>query len=282
MWIVRVALNRPYTFVVLALLVLLPEPGGRHPHANRHLSEHRHPGHRGRLDLYRTERRRDEPGRMTTPYQRAVTTLVDNIEHLESTTVNGWAIVKVFLQPGASLDTANAQVSSASQWTLRFMPAGTLPPEIINYSASSVPVLQLGMSGKGLSEQELNDLSFNFLRTQLITVPGAVVPLPYGGKQRQVNINLDPRLLQSKGLAPQDVLNAVAQQTPILPSGGAKIGQFEYDVRLHASPRPLTPQRHPDPAGRPVARLRPRRGARAATASRRKPTSSGRTAIAAC
>jgi multidrug efflux pump subunit AcrB len=236
MWIVRVALNRPYTFVVLALLtfmlgpvVISNTPTDIFPNINIPVIA---------VAWSYTGLNADElSGRLTTPYQRAVTTLVDNIEHLESTTVNGWSIVKVFLQPGASLDTANAQMTSASQWTLRFMPAGTLPPEIINYSASSVPVLQLGVSGKGLSEQELNDLSFNFLRTQLITVPGAVVPLPYGGKQRQVNINLDPRLLQSKGIAPQDVLNAVAQQTPILPSGGAKIGQFEYDVRLRASPQ---------------------------------------------
>jgi multidrug efflux pump subunit AcrB len=236
MWIVRVALKRPYTFVVLALLVFLLSPV-----VVSNTPTDIFPN----IDIpvisvawsYTGLNAEELSGRLTTPYQRAVTTLVDNIEHLESTTVNGWSIVKIFLQPGASLDTANAQVSSASQWTLRFMPPGTLPPEIINYSASSVPVLQLGVSGRGLSEQELNDLSFNFLRTQLITVPGAVVPLPYGGKQRQVNINLDPRLLQSKGLAPQDVLNAVAQQTPILPSGGAKIGQFEYDVRLRANPQ---------------------------------------------
>ncbi|MCU1385760.1 MAG: acriflavin resistance protein [Acidobacteria bacterium] len=236
MWIVRVALNRPYTFVVLALLVFLLSPVVISKTPTDIFPN---------VDIpvvsvawsYTGLNAEELSGRLTTPYQRAITTLVDNIEHLESTTVNGWSIVKIFLQPGASLDTANAQVGSASQWTLRFMPAGVLPPEIINYSASSVPVLQLGVSGNGLSEQELNDLSFNFLRTQLITVPGAVVPLPYGGKQRQVNINLDPRLLQSKGLAPQDVLNAVALQTPILPSGGAKIGQFEYDVRLRASPQ---------------------------------------------
>ena len=236
MWIVRVALNRPYTFVVLGLLVFMlgpvavsNTPTDIFPNINIPVISV--------AWSYTGLNAEELSGRLTAPYQRALTTLVDNIEHLESTTVSGWSIVKIYLQPGASLDTANAQVASASQWTLRFMPAGTLPPEIINFSASSVPVLQLGVSGKGLTEQDLNDLSFNFLRTQLITVPGAVVPLPYGGKQRQVNINLDPRLLQSKGLAPQDVLNAVAQQTPILPSGGAKIGQFEYDVRLRASPQ---------------------------------------------
>jgi multidrug efflux pump subunit AcrB len=236
MWIVRVALNRPYTFVVLALVIFIAGPM-----AALHTPTDIFPS----IDIpvisvawsYTGLNAEELSGRLTTPYQRALTTLVDNIEHLESTTVNSWSVVKIFLQPGASLETANAQVSSASQWTLRFMPPGTLPPEIITYSASSVPVLQLGVSGRGLSEQELNDLSFTLLRNQLITVPGAVVPLPYGGKQRQVNINLDPRLLQSKGLAPQDVLNAVAQQTPILPSGGAKIGQFEYDVRLRANPQ---------------------------------------------
>src|SRR4029077_13134438 len=123
-------------------------------------------------------------GRITTVYERVLTTLVDNIEHIESTTVNGLAVVKIFLQPGASLDTANAQVTAVSQTILRQLPAGTLPPLIINYSASTVPILQLALSG--LSEAELNDVGLNFLRTQLVTVPGASVPYPYGGKQRQV------------------------------------------------------------------------------------------------
>src|SRR6266853_474417 len=156
-------------------------------------------------------------------------------EHIESTTVNGQAIVKVYLQHGASLDTANAQVTAGSQTILRFLPPGTLPPLIINYSASSVPILQLGLSGNGLSEQQLNDVGQNFLRPQLVTVPGAVIPFLYGGKQRQFMIDLNQGLMQSKGLAPQDVLTAVQQQNLILPSGTAKMGQFEYDVRLNAS-----------------------------------------------
>ncbi|HWW83625.1 MAG TPA: efflux RND transporter permease subunit, partial [Vicinamibacterales bacterium] len=236
MWIVRVALNRPYTFVVVALLVLIlspvaisKTPTDIFPNINIPVI--------AVAWSYNGLNPEELEGRVTTSFQRVLTTLVDNIEHLEATTVNGWGVVKIYLQPNASLDTANAQVGAACQFVLRFLPPGTLPPEIINYSASSVPVLQLGISGLGLSEQELNDLSLNFLRTQLITVPGAVIPLPYGGKQRQLNINLEPRLLQSKGLAPQDVLSAVGQQTPVLPSGSAKIGQFEYDVRLNASPK---------------------------------------------
>jgi multidrug efflux pump subunit AcrB len=174
---------------------------------------------------------------LTSPYEKALTTLVDNIQHIESTTYNGEAIVKVFLQPGASLDTANAQVTAASQYLLRQLPPGTLPPQIINFSASSVPILQLGISGEGLSEAQLNDYATNFIRTQLITVPGAVVPSPYGGKQRQISVNMDQAAMQSKGIAPGDVLNALAQQSVVMPSGTIKIGQSEYDVRTNGSPR---------------------------------------------
>jgi multidrug efflux pump subunit AcrB len=178
-------------------------------------------------------------GRLTTVFERLLTTTVDNIQHIESTTVNGQAIVKIFLQPGASLDTANAQITAESQSILRYLPPGTLPPLIINYSASSVPILQLGLSGKGLSEQRINDLGTNFLRTQLVTVPGAVVPLPYGGKQPQVMINLVPQLMRAKGVSPTDVLNAVTSQNLVLPSGTAKIGEFEYDTSINASPRTI-------------------------------------------
>src|SRR5439155_17475947 len=179
-------------------------------------------------------------GRMTAPYERVLTTLVDNIEHLESTTVSGQAIVKIFLQPHASLDTANAQVTAISQTALRQMPPGTQPPLILNFSASSVPILQLALSGQTLSEQQLNDLGLNFLRTQLVTVPGAAVPFPYGGKQRQVMIDLDPRLLQSKGLSPADIVTALSLQNLVLPSGSMEIGQFEYDVALNGSPRTVS------------------------------------------
>jgi multidrug efflux pump subunit AcrB len=176
-------------------------------------------------------------GRITSNYERGLTTMVDNIEHIESTTLNGSAIIKVFLQPSASLDTANSQIVAISQTVLRWLPAGTQPPLVINFSASSVPILQLGLSGSGLPEQMLNDLGFNFLRPQLVTVPGAVIPYPFGGKQRQVMIYVNPRLLQSKGLAPIDILNAVTSQNLVLPSGTAKIGALEYDARLNGAPR---------------------------------------------
>ena len=175
-------------------------------------------------------------GRLTTPYEKALTTLVDNIQHIESTTYNGTVNVKVFLQPGASLDTANAQVTAASQYLIRQLPPGVLPPQIINFSASSVPILQLSVSGQGLSEQQLNDYGQNFIRPQLITVNGSVIPLPYGGKQRQINIAMDQAAMQSKGIAPGDLLNAVAQQNVVMPSGTIKIGQSEYDVRTNSTP----------------------------------------------
>jgi multidrug efflux pump subunit AcrB len=137
-------------------------------------------------------------GRITTVYERVLTTLVDNIEHIESATINGQAFVKIYLQPNASLDTANAEVTAVSQSILRQLPQGTQPPLIFNFSASSVPILQLALSG--LAEQDLNDIGLNFLRTQLVTVPGASIPYPYGGKQRQIMVDLNPALLQSKGL----------------------------------------------------------------------------------
>jgi CzcA family heavy metal efflux pump len=236
MWIVKVALNRPYTFIVLAVLILiaapvviLRTPTDIFPDINIPVVS---------IGWTYTGLNPEElEGRLTTPYEKVMTTLVDNIQHIESTTYNGEAVVKVFLQPGASLDTANAQVTAASQFILRQLPPGTLPPQIINYSASSVPILQLGISGDGLSEAQLNDYATNFVRTQLITVPGAVVPSPYGGKQRQISINMDQTEMQSKGIAPVDVLDALAQQSVVTPSGTIKIGQAEYDVRTNGSPR---------------------------------------------
>jgi CzcA family heavy metal efflux pump len=236
MWIVRVALDRPYTFIVLALLILilspvviLRTPTDIFPNINIPVI--------AVAWQYTGLNPEELEGRLTSVYERILTTTVDNIEHIESTTVNGQAIVKIFLQPTASLDTANAQVTAVSQTILRQLPPGTLPPLIINYSASSVPILQLGLSGKGLSEQQLNDMGQNFIRPQLVTVPGAVVPYPYGGKQRQVMIDLSTNLLQAKGLSPQDVLNSLTNQNLVLPGGTAKIDEFEYDVRVNSSPR---------------------------------------------
>ena len=235
MWIVQLALNRPYTFIVLALLILigsplviLRTPTDIFPNINIPVIAVGW--------AYTGLNPEDMEGRITTVYERILTALVDNIEHIESTTYNGISIVRIFLQPGASLDTANAQVTGASQTILRQLPQGTQPPLIQNFSASSVPILQLGLSGNGLSEAQLNDLGLNFLRTQLVTVPGAVIPYPYGGKQRQVMINLNPKLLQEKGLSPSDVLLAVNKQYLVLPSGTAKISEFEYDIRVNGSP----------------------------------------------
>ncbi len=234
MWIVRVALDRPYTFIVLALLILilspvviLRTPTDIFPNINIPVIA---------VAWQFTGLNPEElEGRITTGFERVLTTTVDNIEHIESTTVSGQSIVRIFLQPNASLDTSNAQVTAIAQTALRQLPPGVQPPLIINYSASTVPILQLALSG--MSEQELNDVGLNFLRTQLVTVPGASIPYPYGGKQRQVMVDLDPRLLQSKGLAPVDIVNTLGQQNIVLPSGTAKIGEFEYDVATNASPR---------------------------------------------
>ena len=234
MWIVRVALNRPYTFIVLALLILIASPVAilRTPtdiFPNINIPVIAVAWQFTGLNPEEME------GRITTGFERVLTTTVDNIEHIESTTVSGQSIVKIFLQPNAHLDTANAQVTAIAQTALRQLPPGVQPPLIINYSASTVPILQLALSG--MSESELNDVGLNFLRTQLVTVPGASIPYPYGGKQRQVMVDLDPRLLQSKGLAPIDIVNTLGQQNIVLPSGTAKIGEFEYDVATNASPR---------------------------------------------
>ncbi|HKE25914.1 MAG TPA: efflux RND transporter permease subunit [Bryobacteraceae bacterium] len=236
MWIVKVALNRPYTFIVLGLLILILSPV-----AILKTPTDIFPN----IDIpvvavawtYTGMNPEELEGRLTTVYEKVLTTVVDNIQHIESTTVNGTAVVKLFMQPGASIDRANAQVTAGSQTILRQLPPGTLPPLVINYNASTVPILQLSLSGPGLNEQELNDLALNFLRAQLVTVPGAAVPYPYGGKQRQIMVYLDPHLLQSKGLSPQDILSAVSTQNVIAPSGTAKIDQFEYDVATNSAPR---------------------------------------------
>src|SRR5882757_2074184 len=236
MWIVRVALNRPFTFIVLALLILilspiviLRTPTDIFPEINIPVI--------AVVWNYTGMGAEEMEGRMTSVYERVLTTLVNNVEHVESMTVNGLAVVKVFLQPNASVDTATAQVTGASQTILRQMPPGVVPPLVLTYNASSVPILQLGLSSKTLSEQQLSDLGLNFIRTQLVTIPGASVPYPYGGKQRQVMIDLNPALMQSKGISPADVVNAFNLQNLIIPAGTAKIGQFEYDVDLNASPK---------------------------------------------
>src|ERR1700754_838540 len=233
MWIVRIALSRPYTFIVLGLLIIILSPV-----VILRTPTDIFPS----IDIpviavswqYAGLSPTEMEGRITTVYERLLTTTVDNIEHIESTTINGTAVVKIYLQPNASVDRANAQITAISQAVLRQMPQGILPPLVLNYSASAVPILQLGLSGRNLSEPQLNDLAINFLRTQLVTVPGASIPYPYGGKTRQAMVTLNQQRLQSKGLSSNDVLLALQAQNLIKPGGTAKIGQFEYDVDINS------------------------------------------------
>jgi multidrug efflux pump subunit AcrB len=239
MWIVRLALRRPYTFVVVSILIVIL--GG--------LAIVRTPTDIfPNIDIpvvsiiwnYNGLLPEDMSDRIVSVTERALTTTVDNIEHIESQSLYGVAVVKVFLQPTANIQQGIAQITAISQTQLRQLPAGTTPPLILAYSASSVPVLQLALSGQNLSEQQLNDYGLNFIRTQLITVPGASVPYPYGGKQRQVQVDLNTTALQSKGLSALDVVNAISLQNLILPTGTAKIGSKEYDVSmLNAAPQTI-------------------------------------------
>jgi multidrug efflux pump subunit AcrB len=233
--LVRIALNRPYTFVVLALLLLIIGP----------LSALRTP-----VDIFPDIRipvigviwqytglpPDQMAGRITTQYQRILTTTVNDIEHITANSYNGIGIVKIFFQPNADIRTANAQVTSVSQTILKQMPPGATPPLILNYTASTVPIIQLALSGEGLTEQILGDIAINQLRTPLVTVPGAAIPYPYGGKQRQIQIDVDPSKLQSLGLSGQDVANALAAQNLIQPAGTSKIGSFEYVINVNNSP----------------------------------------------
>ena len=235
MWIVRLALRRPYTFAVFALLLLILGP----------LSILNTP-----VDIfpnidipvvsivwqYTGLSPVDMSNRIITITERTLTTTVDNIDHIESQSLNGIGVVKVYFQPKVKISTAIAQITAVSQTQLRQLPAGTVPPLIITYTASSVPILQLGLSGQGLSEQQLNDFGLNFIRTQFATVEGAESPYPYGGKQRQVQIDLNPQALQARGLSATDVVNAVSAQNLILPSGTMKVGTFEYQLPTNSAP----------------------------------------------
>jgi multidrug efflux pump subunit AcrB len=235
MWIVRVALNRPYTFVVLALLIL-----GIGPLTIARTPTDIFPD----IDIpvvsviwnYQGLSAQEMADRIISNYERSLSTAVNDIEHIESQSLRGISIVKVFMQPSAKVDLAVAQITAVSQALLRQTPVGTVPPFIIQYNASSVPIIQLALSGRGLSEQQLFDLGVNFLRPQLATIQGAAIPWPYGGKQPQIQVDLDPAALHAKGLSPGDVVNAISQQNLILPGGTSKIGSIEYDVDLNASP----------------------------------------------
>jgi CzcA family heavy metal efflux pump len=236
MWIVRLALRRPYTFVVMALaiilltpVVLLRTPVDIFPDINIPVIS--------LVWTYTGLQPQEMEQRITSNVERGVTTLVSDVEHIESQSLNGIAVIKVFFQPGANIQTALAQTAAISQTFLRFLPPGTTPPLVIIYSASTVPVIQIGLTSDTLSEQQLFDYGNNFIRTQLATVPGAATPFPYGGKQRVVSVDIDPTALQAKGLSAVDIVNAVNAQNLILPTGTAKLGTLEYNVEMNGSPQ---------------------------------------------
>jgi multidrug efflux pump subunit AcrB len=235
MWIVRLALRRPYTFVVFALLILIlgvfsieTMPTDIFPN----------------IDIpvvtvvwnFNGLSAQEMSTRIIFNSERGITTTVNDIEHIESQSLNGVGIIKVFFQPRVNIGAAVAQVTSICQVQLRALPPGSVPPFIIQYNASSVPVLQLGLSGQGLNEQQVYDLGTNTIRTQLATVEGAQIPFPFGGNQRQIQVDLDLHALQAKGLSPVDVVNAVSAQNIIAPSGTVKIDRFEYAVETNSAP----------------------------------------------
>jgi multidrug efflux pump subunit AcrB len=233
--IVRIALGRPYTFVVLALLILIIGPLAAMRTPTDIFPEIRIPVI-GVVWQYTGLPPDQMSGRITTPFERALTTTVNDIDHIVANSYNGIGIVKIFFQPNVDIRTANAQVTAISQTLLKQMPPGATPPLILNYNASTVPIIQLALSGEGLTEQNLADIGINQLRTPLVTVPGAAIPYPYGGKQRQIQIDLNPTALQALGLSGQDVANTLAAQNLITPIGTQKIGAFEYTMQLNNSP----------------------------------------------
>jgi CzcA family heavy metal efflux pump len=233
--LVKTALARPLTFIVMAILIfgigvlaILRTPVDIFPRIGVPVISV--------AWSYNGLSPRDMAGRIITPYERVLTNAVNDIEHIESQSLNGVGIVKIYFQPGVDIRTATAQVTSISQTILRQLPPGITPPMIVNYDASTVPILQLALSGRGLNEQQLFDLGLNQVRPQLVTVPGAAMPFPSGGKQRQIQIDIDPEALQARGLSAQDIAAALSDQTQINPVGFAKIGGYQYNIRLNNAP----------------------------------------------
>ena len=238
MWIVALALRRPYTFVVMALvliiltpLVVLRTPIDIFPDINIPVISI--------IWNYAGLAPNEMADRIVTNSERGITITVNDIEHIESTSLNGIGVIKVFFRPGANIPTALSQVTAIVQTTVRGLPPGTTPPLVITYSASTTPIVQLGLSSKTLPEQQLFDLGQNFLRTQLATVHGAAMPYPYGGKIRQIQVDLDMPRLQANGLSPNDIVNALSAQNLILPAGTTKIGSVEYQVEMNGTPRTI-------------------------------------------
>ncbi|PZU07464.1 efflux RND transporter permease subunit [Sphingomonas sp.] len=236
--IVKVALSRPLTFIVMAVVILIAGVGAALRTPVDIFPEIRVPVIAVAWQ-YAGLPPEEMSGRIITPYERVLTTTVNDIEHIESQSLQGIGIVKIFLQPGADVRTATAQVTAVSQSVLRQLPPGVTPPLVLNYSASTVPIIQLALSGQGLSEQQLFDLAQNQIRTQLVTVPGAAIPYPSGGRTRQVQIDINPAALQARGLSAQDVGAAIAAQNQINPAGFAKIGTYQYSVKLNNAPNSI-------------------------------------------
>ncbi|HEX3720516.1 MAG TPA: efflux RND transporter permease subunit [Verrucomicrobiae bacterium] len=235
MWIVRLALNRPYTFVVIALMILLVSPvvilrtpTDIFPDISIPVASV--------VWSYAGMSAQQMAARIVTPSERGLTTTVNDIEHIESQSLNGIAVIKVFFHPNVKIDMAIAQITAICQASVRSLPPGITPPLIITYNASSVPILQLSLSSKTLSEAQVNDLGANFLRVGLATVQGAAMPNPYGGKMREIMVDIDTSALNGKGLSPSDVVNAIGAENLILPAGTEKIGDSEYAVELNGSP----------------------------------------------
>jgi multidrug efflux pump subunit AcrB len=237
-WIVRIALRRPYTFVVMAMLIvvlgiitILRMPTDIFP--NIDIPVISVVFNYGGLSPEEMEKR------IITNFERITTTVVNDVEHVESQSLMGMGVVKIFLQPGANVDGATAQVTAAAQTAVRQMPPGTTPPLVVRYSASNVPILQLALESDSLSEQQLFDYGTNFIRNDIATVRGAQLPWPYGGKQRQIMVDIDPQRLYAWGLSPRDVNSAIGLQNVILPTGTAKIGVDEYPIVINTSPELL-------------------------------------------
>ncbi|HWA92197.1 MAG TPA: efflux RND transporter permease subunit [Rhizomicrobium sp.] len=231
-WIVRVALERPLTFIVMAILIAVAGPLAAIMTPTDIFPDIKIPVI-GVAFSYTGLSADEMAGRIISPYERGLTTTVNDIEHIESTSLPGMGIEKIFFQPGVDIRLANAQVTAISQTGIKQMPAGTTPPLILNYNASTVPILQLAFSGDHLSEQQVLDMAQNFVRPVLTTIPGAAIPYSYGGKVRQLQIDLDSQALQARGLSAQDVENAIAAQNQILPAGTVKFGATQYTVKLN-------------------------------------------------
>src|SRR5471030_1697884 len=236
--IVRLALTRPYTFIVLAMLIVLIGPLAALRTPTDIFPDIRIPVI-SVIWNYAGLQPDDMSGRIVTYYERTLGTTVNDVQHIESQSFRGYGIVKIFFQPTVDIRTATAQVTSVSQTVLKQMPPGITPPQILNYNASTVPVLQIALTSNTIDEQKLADYATNFIRPALVSVPGVAIPTPYGGKTREVQIDLDPQALQAKKLSANDVATALAQQNQIIPAGTEKIGGFEYNIKLNNSPLAL-------------------------------------------